>query len=121
LLNALPPLLLLPSPLPFQSPSPLPTPPKETFVDTIVVIITPFSTASPPPAFHRHLQHFLIVECPTVHCIKVSVDLDALILALTPSSPPIYPHGRNYLHTPQSCKKALSGMALTTRVLEGFQ
>jgi hypothetical protein len=46
----------------------------------------------------------LIVECPTVRCIKVSVDLDALILAVSPSSPPIYPHAVNILHTPKITK-----------------
>jgi hypothetical protein len=52
--------------------------------------------------------------------IKVSVDLDTLILTLTPSFPPIYPHAVNILHT-QKSHKMLSAMALTTRKLEGFQ
>jgi hypothetical protein len=44
-----------------------------------------------------------------------------LILALTPSSPPIYPHTIFILHTPKSHKKTLPAMALTTLGLEGFQ
>jgi hypothetical protein len=67
------------------------------------------------------LQHLLIAECLIVQCIKVSVDLDTLILALTPSSLPIYPHAVNVLHTSKSLKKPLSAMALTTSALEGFQ
>jgi hypothetical protein len=43
----------------------------------------------PPPAFHRHLQHLLIVE---YHYTKAAVDLDTLIPAQTPSSLPSYPY-----------------------------
>jgi hypothetical protein len=121
LLNASLPLSLLPSPLPLQLPSPLPTLLDGTLVNSVVIIIAPSSTASPPPAFHCRLQHLLIVECPTAQCIKASVDLNALILALSPLSPPIYPHAVNILHTPKSHKKPLSATALTTRALEGFQ
>jgi hypothetical protein len=62
----------------------------------------------------------LIVECPIVQFIKVSVDLDTLMLALTPSSLPIYTHAVNILHTPKSQKKTLSMMALATHVPDGF-
>jgi hypothetical protein len=51
----------------------------------------------------------------------VFVDLDTLILALTPSSPQINPQAINILHTPKSHTKPLSARALTTRALEGFQ
>jgi hypothetical protein len=46
-----------------------------------------------PPCFHCHLQHLFIVE---YYYTTVAVDLDTIILALTPPSPEIYPHAISF-------------------------
>ncbi len=62
----------------------------------------PLLHGQPPPAFHRHLQHLLIVE---YHFTKAAVDLDTLILALTPSSPPSYPYAVSLVGVQKVTKK----------------
>jgi hypothetical protein len=52
------------------------------------------------------MQHLLIVE---YHYTKVAVDLDTIILALTPFSPPIYPHAVSIVRVQKVTKNHCQG------------